>query len=323
MAGWLNDIGSKLGGLLAKRPGSAHVGAFGKHPGWNDHLDDIGLDTEPLIAAKQYLYVQGIGGVIDAGQWEALPNGDALAEFRHTFVWLDDRETLTGRIWSSSDGKGRTKYPMIVSVHFSNRVAPGMPDAKLLLDHIEATCRGTESPDEVRSAIGNARIAAAGMLESPAPEVAPRAEFLRSLGIEPDSDDAARIAYAVANDFAALESTGVGKVRINLKLGQFKGQAQHIRLPADAAQPLASQRFWREFIGTLIPSGAPQLYIAPATSPWLDIIVGLPTARQLFCLRAGDKALPPAHHIPFNLPDAAKAAATARWRSFLAGNGAA
>ena len=67
MATWLNDLGSKFGSFIGKRPGSAHVGAFGKHPGWDDHLDDIGLNTEPLIAAKQYLYVQGIGGVIDAG----------------------------------------------------------------------------------------------------------------------------------------------------------------------------------------------------------------------------------------------------------------
>lgn len=317
MAAWLNDIGSKIGSFIGKRAASAHVGAFGKHPGWNDHLDDIGLDTEPLIAAKQYLYVQGIGGVIDAGQWEALPEADALAEFKHTFVWMDDRDTLVGRLWSSSDGKGRTKYPMVVSAHFSNRGAPGIPDATPLLEHLEQTCRATTCPEEVRSLIGNARIAAAQMLESPAPQPVPRAEFLKTLGIEPASDDAARIAYAAASDFATIESTGVGKVRINLKLGQFKGPAQHIRLPADPAQPLASQRFWREFIAEYVPAGAPQLYVAPAGSPWLDIIVGLPTARQLFCLRAGEKTLPPAHHIPFNLPDTAKAASAARWQRFL------
>jgi hypothetical protein len=317
MAGWLNDIGAKLGSLIAKRPGSAHVGAFGKHPGWNDHLDDIGLDTEPLIAAKQYLYVQGIGGVIDAGQWEALPPGDALAEFRHVFVWTDDRDTLVGKLWSSSDGKGRTKYPMVVAAHFANRNAPGIPDTTPLLDQLEASCRATTSPDEVRNLVGQARITAAQLLEAPAPVPAPRVEFACSLGIVPDSENATRIAYAVAGDFAAAVTNGVGRVRINLKLGQFKSQAQHIRLPADPAQPLASWQFWRAFIAGNIPAGAPQLCIAPASSPWLDIIVGLPTARQLFCLRAGEKALPPAHHIPFNLPDAARTAASARWQSFL------
>ena len=317
---WLNDLGSKFGSFIGKRPGSAHFGAFGKHPGWNDHLDDIGLDTEPLIAAKQYLYVQGIGGVIDEGQWEALPNGDALAEFHHTFVWTDDRDTLVGKLWSSSDGKGRTKYPMVVSAHFSNRNAPGIPDATPLLDHLEQSCRATTSPDDVQRFIGQARMAAAQFIEAPAPQPAPRAEFARSLGIEPGSETAERIAYSVESAFAALDATGVGKARLNLKLGQFKGQPQQIRLPADPAQPLASQRFWREFFNSNIPAGAPQLYLAPASSPWLDIIVGLPTARQLFCLRAGDKALPLANDIPFNLPDAAKAAAAERWQRFLGGS---
>ena len=320
MAGWLNDIGSKLGSFIGKRPGSAHVGAFGKHPGWNDHLDDIGLDTEALLAAKQYLYVQGIGGVVDAGQWEALPNGDALPEFRHTFVWTDGRDTLVGKLWSSSDGKGRTKYPMVVSTHFANRAAPGIPDATPLLDHIEKTCLATTSPDDVRNLIGNARSSVIQMLEVPAQPPASRAEFLRTLGIAPDSDDAARIAYSVESHFAGIESTGVGKLDINLKLGQFKGQTQHIRLPADPARPLASQHFWHGFIAGNVPAGAPQLYIAPAASPWIDVIIGLPTARQLFCLRAGDNALPPAHHIPFNLTDSAKSAAAARWQQFLSGS---
>lgn len=319
MADWLNDLGSKLGNLIGIRSGSAQVGAFGKHPGWDDHLDDIGLSTEPLIAAKQYLYVQGIGGVIDAGQWEALPEGDALAEFSHTFIWMDDHETLFGRIWSSSDGKGRTKYPMIVSAHFSNRVAPGIPDATPLLDPLEQACRATASPDHVRSLIGQAHMAAVHFLEAPAPPPPPRAEFARALGIEPDSEDAARIAYAVESQFGPGDVNGVGKVRINLKLGQFKGQTQHIRLPADAARPAASQRFWRDFVNGSIPAGAPQLYLMPSAAPWLDLIVGLPSARQLFCLRAREKALPLANHIPFNLPESAKAGAAARWQSFLAG----
>lgn len=317
MANWLSDLGTKFGSIIARRPGSAHVGAFGKHPGWNDHLDDIGLDTEPLIAAKQYLYVQGIGGVIDAGQWEALPPGEALAEFRHTFVWMDDRETLIGRLWSSSDGKGRTKYPMVVAAHFSNRNAPGIPDATPLVDELEQACRATTSPDDVHRLVHQARAAAAQLLEAPAPQPAPRAAFAHALGIEPESEAAARVAYSVGSHFAGIEATGVGKVRINLKLGQFKGQAQHIRLPADPAQPIASHRFWRDFFATSIPAGAPQLFIFPASSPWLDLIVGLPTARHLFCLRAGEKALPLANHIPFNLPDSAKASAAARWRSFL------
>ena len=43
------------------------LGAFGKHPGWDDHMDDLGLETESLLQAKHLLYVQGIGQHINSG----------------------------------------------------------------------------------------------------------------------------------------------------------------------------------------------------------------------------------------------------------------
>ena len=41
------------------------MGAFGKHPGWDDHILGIGVETETLAQVKQALYVGGIGGQID------------------------------------------------------------------------------------------------------------------------------------------------------------------------------------------------------------------------------------------------------------------
>ena len=317
MPDWLTDLGSKLGSFIGKPP-AAHFGAFGKHPGWNDHLDDIGLDTEPLIAAKQYIYVQGLGGVIDAGQWEALPPGEALDEFAHVFMWIDGRDALVGKLWSSSDGKGRTKYPMVVCAHFWNRTEPGLPDVGPMLDQLEQSCRATTSPDDVRRFIAQARQSASLILQSRAVEETSRAEIARALGLEPSSEAAARIAYSSQSHFASLGSTGVSKTGINLKLGQFKGQPQHIRLPALTGNPFASHRFWQPFLSQDIPPGAPQLYLAPTGFPWIDVIVGLPTAKQLFCLRAGEKAVPPASDIPFNLPAAERESAAMRWQKFLA-----
>ncbi|UCC98187.1 MAG: hypothetical protein JSW66_20365, partial [Phycisphaerales bacterium] len=57
------------------------VGAFGKHPGWDDHIDDIGLETDVLIAAKRKLYVQGIGGNVDSGSWERLTSDQVIEPF--------------------------------------------------------------------------------------------------------------------------------------------------------------------------------------------------------------------------------------------------
>ena len=49
-----------------------HVAAFGKHPGWDDHIEEIGLDSDLLVKAKRLLYTEGIAGNIDSGAWEKL-----------------------------------------------------------------------------------------------------------------------------------------------------------------------------------------------------------------------------------------------------------
>src|SRR5438477_458719 len=98
---------------------TVYLATFGKHPGWNDHIDDLGLDTDDLVNAKRLLYMQGINQNIDAASWENLEPGKRIDSFRHDFLWHmpagvgGDAECLiAGRMWSSVDGKGRDKYPM-------------------------------------------------------------------------------------------------------------------------------------------------------------------------------------------------------------------
>ena len=101
-------------------PGGRYVGlaAFGKHPGWDDHVEALGLETESLNIAKTVLYVNGIGGQIDSGAWEKLDAAQPLPDFNHVFVWQRSGQILVGRLWSSSDGKGRKRYPMVICLHF-------------------------------------------------------------------------------------------------------------------------------------------------------------------------------------------------------------
>jgi hypothetical protein len=65
----------------------AGLAAFGKHPGWDDHVEDLGLETESLIIAKTLFYVNGIGGQIDSGAWERLEPAQQLPAFKHVFLW--------------------------------------------------------------------------------------------------------------------------------------------------------------------------------------------------------------------------------------------
>ena len=40
---------------------SIQLAGFGKHPAWDDHIDDLGLSTETLVIIRRVLYSEGIG----------------------------------------------------------------------------------------------------------------------------------------------------------------------------------------------------------------------------------------------------------------------
>ena len=108
MASILKKIVERFNTKGQKIPsGKVSVAAFGKHPGWDDHIDDIGLDTDILVAVKRILYIQGIGRNIDAGSWDKLEENQLVEKFGHAFVWCMNGDVVVGRLWSSKDGKGR------------------------------------------------------------------------------------------------------------------------------------------------------------------------------------------------------------------------
>src|SRR5688572_26237113 len=127
------------------------LAAFGKHPGWDDHVEDLGLDSESLVYVKSRLYVQGIGGQIDSGAWEKLDDSQRLASFKHLLLWQRGQQFIIGRMWSSSDGKGRTRYPLIVCAHYAG-VPLEWALAQVLprLEQIEQACLSTNSAADVR-----------------------------------------------------------------------------------------------------------------------------------------------------------------------------
>jgi len=134
------------------------LGAFGKHPGWDDHVEDLGLESESLIFAKKLIYVEGIGGQIDAGAWEKLDPAQQLPSFKHVFVWHRSGQFLIGRMWSSSDGKGRTRYPMVICAH-----CVGVPLSWALdqvlprLESMERACLQTRDAADVRAILARYR----------------------------------------------------------------------------------------------------------------------------------------------------------------------
>jgi hypothetical protein len=278
------------------------LGAFGKHPGWDDHIEDLGLDTDSLNLAKRVLYMQGVGGQIDTGAWEKLNEEQRLPAFDHSFVWLRGRQFLMGRMWSSSDGKGRTRYPMIVCLH-----GVGLPLKWALstilppLFEVERECREAKTAGEVRAVLSaarsrfrNAARAVTGGTENDVPGPDALARFIAMPAFGPEREGWLRLLYWLQSQAGAFAP---GRYELQEDMSAYR--AQQIRVPLGAESAAEAIPLWTRFFAGFVDSGFPLFFAWPAEGHWLDIAFGEPATQAFFCLRASRAALPLATEIPY------------------------
>jgi len=130
--------------------GRIHIAGFGKHPAWDDHIDDIGLATETLVLTKQLLYSEGIATQLASGAWDQIEKSGQAIEFDHRFVWGRDEQAIIGAIWASADRKGRTRFPMVICIQAG---FDGLKAIGLLLAPIERLgmlCREAKTQEKIR-----------------------------------------------------------------------------------------------------------------------------------------------------------------------------
>ncbi len=281
------------------------VAAFGKHPGWDDHIDDIGLETDILITAKRILYVQGIGGNIDSGSWSNLQENQQIEDFNHVFVWCMGRSIIVGRLWSSRDGKGRTSYPMVVCVQccqlslewiFEN-ILPG-------LERIEKTCVETTSADGVRAAIKNARKEfcqlahqcppCADVLQIHSDALTKIAECFEAGG---NHEGLLRILYHIEREVERYKPDTVD----SKKTKTLTMRPASLRVPASPPPMLEAVRWWMSFLFDMLGVNTPLLILMPQKNAWIDIIIGEPAVAQLYCLRVPLEGVPLTSSVPYNM----------------------
>src|SRR3984957_6683950 len=94
------------------------IAGFGKHPAWDDHIDDIGLTTETLVLTKQLLYSEGIATHLASGAWDQIEKSGNAIEFDHRLVWGRDQQVIVGALWASAHRKGRARFPLVICVQF-------------------------------------------------------------------------------------------------------------------------------------------------------------------------------------------------------------
>ena len=303
---FLNSVFRRLIGRFNVTEHNRHservfVGAFGKHPGWDDHIDDIGLDTDVLIAAKRKLYVRGISRNVDSGRWDQLAN-DCLAEgFNREIFWNMNGRLIAGRMWPSRDGKGRTSYPLVVCVEGRKLPTQWVLRAVLpQLEKIQKTCTATDSADEVRLTIQKARQELrqlAQQCENSRDSVAASPDALARLSerkeFGPGLQGLFRVLYHIDRE--------VGRLRHGASKSKASGSTL-LRLPTNPDTVLEDVFLWTNFLLAEFETCTSILaLVPPLANKWIDLIVGEPTEAHLYCLQAPTKVIPLTSNIPYNI----------------------
>ena len=305
----------KLSKLFQKTPvpgPRVSLAAFGKHPGWDDHIDDLGLDSPRLVHVKSALYSQGISGNIDSAGWDQMSEAERLPEFAHEFLWRWAGDAVVGVMWSSRDGKGRTKYPMVLCLHGTGLpigwlCSTGLERLRSIRDH----CRTLGTAAEVIRDLDSARLDLQGAAQSvPAGDNEPERHLIKRLmsNQEPVARNGfVRVLYDIERRLGGMR---VDKNKHKSKTRVIDLSAHHFRLPGigGTGNVLESGRAWSALMMDTVGPGpvlaAGILAIEPTGAGFADVIVGDPQVQTLFCLRASGIREPLTSDIPFTIDEA-------------------
>ena len=252
------------------------VAGFGKHPAWDDHLDDIGLNTETLVVAKQLLYSEGIATQLASGAWDKIEISGNCIEFDHRFVWGRDKQSIVGAIWASADRKGRTRFPLVICAQADFH---GPRAIDLLFEPMErlgSICRAANTQQEVYDAFRRTQ-----------------SELNRANLSSSDDSPFSEITDSMENSaLPALVIFSAGlKKRRSHEIAKTSGS--HFRLDAVCSHPKDDLKFWSAYLATRRTAfSLPYLVIASSGKGWIDLVVGEPLRNDFFCLRANKNALP-------------------------------
>ena len=275
---------------------------FGKHPGWNDHLDDIGVITDSLIKAKALIY-DGIAHQVESAAW-AKGGPDRVAPgFDHVIHWRRMYESLTGLMWSSSDGKGRSLYPMITLAHCVGQPFAWQAEEVLpALQEVGAKCRATNLGISVVAILNAAQEALRARPCDKAGVPAPGT----GIGVKPWAEHFAREPVALRRVLHHLQvnfsAFAPGSVEWCENRKPSPTLSRSLRLPVvPGATAAESLNAWLSFLATQLDPAVPLLGLLPNGRNWLDVIVGEPVQTEFVILRTLPAATVIVSDIPYEV----------------------
>lgn len=291
--------------LPVKREEQVYVGAFGKHPGWNDHIDDLGLETQTLTSLKRSLYFDGVGANIDRGVWEQLGPQQRLSGFQHEFVMRDGTGWTVGLMWKSRDGKNRKKYPMIICLQAVNvPLLWCLTEGLSRLRQVERVCLGTTDAADVIAELQAARSDMEASIQNDAAEGTTMPDWL-----------GAQRPFAGFADHPEMNGrSGYHRVRYRLQREcgphlrngeKMRGEipAQHLRLPACHADSARAFLSWYAVIHRLVRPDSRLFMVRPFGLSWMDVLIGAASTSNYYCLQANLETIPSVTSVPFNVDE--------------------
>ena len=282
------------------------LGLFGKHPAWNDFCDDIGLETQRLIDLKRLLF-QGVDTNI--AQWDHLHEQQRLDGFRHVLVWSVGECVVAGRLWSSSDGKGRTRYPMAACADCC-----GLPLGAVLghvlpaLEQVQREVSAARTQEAVYAAADAHRAALRKWAETGASTATPgsaltpaaaAARLMACTDLGERGKGVVSLLYRLEQE--APDSVAWGRDGGGGDTRTLVNRPAYVRVPSCAASPADAALLWARFLEVVVNRRTPQLILLPLGERWADVIVGEPTGPSLYCLRANEKGIPLTSDIPYTI----------------------
>lgn len=302
----IRSIGKSLTGL-GKSP-RVVVGAFGKHPAWDDHIEDQGLATDELVEVRRRLYADCIAGNINAGEW-GKPDQPApawLVDFGHVFLWrLEAGSVIAGRLWPSRDGRKRTKYPMVVVAQCDNVGLTWIAQNVLpRLERLQQQCIDATSQEGVIAAVQSAQSDLSAAVSGAGPE---------------DDNAALRLAMDRLLQSPLAEGTRTALYRVQYQLERELGgylaagrapkqplppRGQHMRIPVAIDPPETDLLAWTRYVLRQIAPEASAFISKPLNAGWVDVSVGELSPQLVFPLRAGAEHVAPASEVPYTINDA-------------------
>jgi hypothetical protein len=255
------------------------IAGFGKHPAWDDHIDDIGLSTDTLVLTKQLLYSEGIATQLASGAWDQIEKSGNAIEFDHRFVWSCDQQSVVGAIWTSADRKGRTRFPLVICAQVGLDGPRAIEFLSEAIERLGTFCRASKMQEEIREAFGSAQAELNGT-------------HLPYLGDHRFSEITDREENLILPELITLSATLKKRLRGPREAAKTSGA--HLRLAAILTQTKDNLSFWSTYLSARGSgsNGLPYIVVIPKGKGWSDLIVGEPLQKDFYCLRANEKALP-------------------------------